>query len=448
MSFSNEDTAQGIELTSNLEDSVDDRRPFIHHGSDSDDFDEKTHPSNSNAETTHGGHHGAGAPGSATDMQVAVNTIISFVGAGLLGISDAFRQSGWLLGSITLCVVSALNVYSMLRLPKVRNKLQHSKVELENSDDEHLPEQTGPQDYGGLSRAILGERGGKFVNICLIISQIGFATAYIIFIAANFKAEFGLNRGWTCLLCVPGLALLVQARDMKYLAPFSLLADVANLMGLSAVLLEDWEEYTPHNDTIHAIKWEGFLQVVAITLYSMEGVALILSLEQSHQEPARFPRLFKLVLASITIFMAFFGSAGYWAFGDNTQAPITLNLTGTVTATFVRMALCLALYFTYPIMMFPVWSIVSDSRWRVPIVVVTAVIAWTVPDFGKFLGLVGSSICTLLGFILPCYFHVKTCEMPPWQQYLDYFLIGSGSIFAVVGTLQSFYKLFEGEELD
>jgi Transmembrane amino acid transporter protein len=62
-------------------------------------------------------------PGMASNAQVAVNIIISFVGAGLLGIPDAFRSSGWALGSVALCTVSALNVYAMLLLVQVQQKL-------------------------------------------------------------------------------------------------------------------------------------------------------------------------------------------------------------------------------------------------------------------------------------------------------------------------------------
>jgi hypothetical protein len=56
--------------------------------------------------------------------------------------------------------------------------------------------------------------------------------------------------------------------------------------------------------------------------------------------------LFKTKLTGITLFMAVFGSAGYWAFGDDTKAPITLNLGNHWAATFVKCALCLGLYFT------------------------------------------------------------------------------------------------------
>ena len=165
--------------------------------------------------------------------------------------------------------------------------------------------------------------------------------------------------------------------------------------------------------------------------------------------------------------MAIFGTAGYIAFGEETLSPISLNLKGE-SAAFVQMALCLAIYLTYPIMMFPVSDVLenlflSDNKLpprtycpsrslRICIVLMTATIAYTIPNFGKFLELVGASICTLLGFILPCIFHIKVfgrTELKTWEYLLDMALIILGSFFGLIGTYDAILKLMEvddGEE--
>lgn len=401
-----------------------------------------------------GGHGGsAAAAGTATVPQVATNIIISFLGAGILGVPDAFRRSGWLLGSVSMLAVSALNVYAMLLLPQVKRALvltkQHDKC----------------SSYGDLGRCILGARGETFVNLCLGISQAGFATAYIIFISANLYSIAQIPRAVSCAACVPGLILLVQFRDMKRLSPFSLMANFANFAALSAVVYQDYESflsYDPlqHNKPIRAVNFDGLLYVIAITIYSMEGVGLVLSLESSCKDQSGFPWLLRGMLTFITSFMVFFGSAGYLAFGDQTVAPITLNLVNHFwAATFVKLGLGLGLYFTYPIMMFPIWSIaeslssrVNDDQiarvgFRSALVTLSAIVAYAVPDFGKFLSLVGSSICTILGFILPCYFHwaVFKGDSPLWQISLNWLLIVGGAAFGILGTYHSFLALFRGE---
>jgi solute carrier family 36 (proton-coupled amino acid transporter) len=195
----------------------------------------------------------------------------------------------------------------------------------------------------------------------------------------------------------------------------------------------------------------------------MEGVGLILSLKASCKKQETFSHILMVTLTVISLFMVVFGSAGYWAFGNGTLAPITLNMTSHWSATFVKCSLCLGLYLTYPIMMFPIWTICENSHpifsqstangrrnqiWmRASLVVISALVAYGVPSFGKFLSLVGSSICTLLGFVFPMYFHLYVLgkELPIWQKALDIFLLSGGFSFGVMGTWQSLVAMMQGE---
>lgn len=411
-------------------------------------------------EPSHSHHHGVPPPGTANTVQMIINIIISFVGAGLLGQPHAFMKSGWLLGGFCLLGVSAINVYAMLLMCAVQAALLKRYTHREVAS------------YADIGRVILGPRGERVVILCLGISQAGFATAYIIFIAANLYSIAQWSRFWVCLACIPGLVGLVQFQDLSSLSYFSLLANVANFCALSAVLFQDYKHYEPHNDTIHAIQWSGMLYVVAITIYSMEGVGLILSLQASYKEPQKFAWLLSVTLGVISLFMVLFGAAGYWAFGLDTQAPITLNLVVSASsqqpsswfgaATFVKLALCLGLYLTYPIMMFPIWNIwetwqpqlQTDSQrrylMRASVVVASATVAFLVPNFGKFLSLVGSSICTLLGFIFPPWFHLAVLgkELPMWQYILDIVVLMGGCIFAILGTYQSVVAMASGDDVE
>ena len=390
-----------------------------------------------------GDHHGAGSPGSAATPQVIVNIIISFVGAGLLAVPNALSQSGWLLGTVTLLTVSALNIYAMLCLPQVQVLLQ-----------KRHPTET-IQSYGDLGRVILGKRGEQVIFVCLGISQAGFATAYIIFIAANLRSIYGWSRLAICAGCVPGLMGLVQFKELSSLSPFSLLANTANFCALSAVLFQDYENYTPHNDSIHKANPEGILQVIAITIYSMEGVGLVLSLKSSCKRPQDFSFLLIATLSVISVFMVVFGSAGYWAFGSVTAAPITLNMANTWSAGFVKCALCLGLYLTFPVMMFPIWNIVEYPDMpakrrkilRCSIVMCSATVAYLIPNFGKFLALVGASICTLLGFVFPSYFHLYAVgkDLPLREKALDIFLLVGGLSFGSFKTFHSIKDMLAGE---
>lgn len=110
-------------------------------------------------------------------------------------------------------------------------------------------------------------------------------------------------------------------------------------------------------------------------------------------------------------------------------------------------------------MMYPIWSIAESMSvyvreedivrvvFRTAVVITSTLVAYSVPDFGKFLSLVGSSLCTILGFILPTYFHLKILgdESPAWQIALNYFLLIGGALFGFLGTLTSFIAMMNGE---
>jgi proton-coupled amino acid transporter len=388
--------------------------------------------------------HGEFGVGNSSQLQVAVNIFISFVGCGMLGMPFAFKQSGWILGILTLGSMSALNVYAMLLIVSTRKKLESQG-------------HTDIFGYGDVGRLISGRMGQKVVDVALVISQMGFATAYIIFIAANLNDIYGVHRAYVCFGCVPILAILVQIQNMKHLSPFSLVADVANLTGLCAVMFQDFTSYKISHEAVVACNYSNILYIASVSLYALEGVGLVLPLESSCADRNVFPSLLRKTIFGITSLMAIFGCFGYFAFGSDTEAPITLNLEGS-WATVVKLALCVGLYLTFPVMLFPVNEVMEDfvlsdgprphRPCRTSVVLLSAFIAYIMPDFGKFLSLVGASICSLLGLILPGYFHLRAyekSEMKLWQLYLDYFLIIFGIAFGLFGTYDSFVSILNDD---
>jgi len=83
---------------------------------------------------------------------------------------------------------------------------------------------------------------------------------------------------------------------------------------------------------------------------------------------------------------------------------------------------------------------------RALVVLLTSLVAYAVPSFGKFLGLLGSSICMVLGFLAPSYFHLKVferSELSMLEWLMDWGLIFIGSIMGVIGTYNSFLDLLD-----
>ncbi|KAJ8499448.1 hypothetical protein OPV22_010000 [Ensete ventricosum] len=150
------------------------------------------------------------------------------------------------------------------------------------------------------------------------------------------------------------------------------------------------------------------------------------------------------------------------SYGNETKDIITLNLPNNWSAIAVKAGLCIALAFTFPIMMHPINEIIEtrlkSSRWfqklshtflcaewlglhgsRILVLVVLSMLASFVPGFGNFVSFVGSTVCALLSFVLPAMFHLTILgsEMRFWQRILDYCIILVGLAFAGYGTLNT-----------
>ena len=133
----------------------------------------------------------------------------------------------------------------------------------------------------------------------------------------------------------------------------------------------------------------------------------------------------------MTALYILFGVCGYLSFGPDTHSIITLNLPQGPMPMMVKGCLCFSLYFTYPIMMFPVGTEMifqtkiiflflitiltsllveilerrfgtANDYWKGNVlrgtcVLISAVTVTIIPDFSTIMVLIGATCCSLLG---------------------------------------------------
>jgi solute carrier family 32 (vesicular inhibitory amino acid transporter) len=73
---------------------------------------------------------------------------------------------------------------------------------------------------------------------------------------------------------------------------------------------------------------------------------------------------------------------------------------------------------------------------RVSVTITLVIIAIIFPSFDRIMTLMGSVACFTICVILPLGFHLKLFgkEIPKWERYLDWGLIGISSVMALVST--------------
>ncbi|TYZ66776.1 hypothetical protein PybrP1_003413 [[Pythium] brassicae (nom. inval.)] len=342
----------------------------------------------------------------ASDARTFASAIISFLGAGVLGFPFAFKQSGVLLGLALLLLVGTYQLEARgLRVAT----------------------------YGDIGRAAFGRYGQALVNIALVVSQMGFGVAYIIFIASNAHSYFSVPKEAVVLVCLPFLIGFSLLPHIKQLAWVALAADVMNFTGLAIVYAMDFSlinlsASTSSGSPLQQVHWLGATAGIpfffGIASYCFSAVGMVLPLEKGMLHKSHFPRILTLTVVVIGSVYASFGVAGYLAFGESTEDVLTLNLQGHGgLATSVKLFFCAGLFFAYPMMLFPVFDLLQPAvlklvgagrhaeakrvAFRSAFVLLTAAIAAGVPDFAVFISFLGSTCCSLLGFVLPVVFYLR-----------------------------------------
>ena len=95
------------------------------------------------------------------------------------------------------------------------------------------------KNFSGLGTYAFGTWGRSIVDFALVSSQIGFSTAYLIFIGSNVHSALNLEKfseNAIILIASTLLLPLVWLKEVKKLAFTSLLADGAILFGLVTVI--------------------------------------------------------------------------------------------------------------------------------------------------------------------------------------------------------------------
>lgn len=350
--------------------------------------------------------------------------------------------------------------------------------------------------YGDLMFHTFGAAGRITVDVLLALSTVACGISYFTFICENLASIAESIEGsslsvnipaidssndrvaqlqrligafsWTsksvyaCML-FPLEVALAAIPSITYLAPLSTLADAVNFCGLGAVMVTDVLSITARGfQSVTAI---GNLMAVpsafGVGIYAFQSAGMMIPIEIAMEKPSKLGAVLGYAFILSGIVYAVFASLGYMAFGEETQQIITLNLQEGMVASLVKGALCVGIFFAFPLMLNPMCEVIErrfsgrkHSVWLRGLLVGTiCVLAMEVKHFTDFLSLAGSSISSLLGFIIPAAVHLKVIKasksddaeadrpVPTFQIAANYVLILFGLVFGVAGTVNSFLNL-------
>lgn len=385
----------------------------------------------------------------ATTTKAVLLLLKSFVGTGVLFLPKAYLNGGLLFSSIALTLAALLSYWCFLLLIKSRVAV-------------------GISSFGDIGGALYGDRMRQIILFSIVLSQIGFASAYIVFTSENLQALILSLTNQKTLLNIETLIFLQfliflplsMVRNIAKLSGTALIADFFILLGL--VYLYYWGGLTIARNGVADVKlfnpndWTLF---IGTAIFTFEGIGLIIPIQESMKKPQQFGPTLAGVMIGITVIFVSMGAISYAAYGSSVQTVVILNLPqDSKFVNGVQGLYSLAILLSTPIQLFPAIRILENGifvksgkhdttiKWqknvfRFFLVFLTAFVAWGgADDLDKFVALVGSFACIPLVYVYPPLLHLKSVAKTPFEKISDILITIMGlscMIYTTWGTISS-----------
>ena len=352
-------------------------------------------------------------------MGAALLLLKSFVGTGVLFLPKAYLNGGMLFSNLVLSFVAALSYYCFVLLVNTRLKVDGS--------------------FGDIGGILYGNWMRTTILVSIVLSQIGFVAAYIVFTSENLQAFILAVSDCKTKIGVPWLILM----QMAIFLPFSLLRDISKL-GFTALIADAFILigllYLYYYDILTIIHQHGVADIVnfnprdwtlfiGTAIFTFEGIGLIIPIQESMKNQKNFPSVLGIVMIIITVVFISMGALSYAAYGSATETVVILNLPqDDKLVNGVQFLYSLAILLSTPLQIFPAIKITENElftksgkynpsiKWqknafRFGVVTLCALIAWLgANDLDKFVAVVGSFACVPLVYIYPvCHLQLHVC---------------------------------------
>uniref|UniRef100_H0VF53 Solute carrier family 36 member 3 n=1 Tax=Cavia porcellus TaxID=10141 RepID=H0VF53_CAVPO len=407
--------------------------------------------------------------------QALIHLLKCSIGTGLLGLPLAVKNAGLLVGPVSLLAIGILTVHCMVIL---LNCAHHLTQRLQKTFMNYG--ETTMYSLENCSSSWLRTHSvwGRYtVSSLLIITQLGFCSVYFMFMADNLQqiVEEAHIISNTCqprkilvltpildirvymLTILPFLIMLAFIQNLKVLSIFSTLANITTLGSMALIFEYIVQIPYPINLPLMA-NWKTFLLFFGTTIFTFEGVGMVLPLKNQMKNPQKFSFVLYLGMSLVIFLYICLGTLGYMKFGPDTQASITLNLPNCWLYQSVKVMYSIGIFFTYAlqfhvpaeiIIPFAIsqvsesWALPVDLSVRTALVCLTCVSAILIPRLDLVISLVGSVSSSALALIIPPLLEIITFypeDMSCVTIAKDIMISMLGLLGCILGTYQALYE--------
>ncbi|KAL0810389.1 hypothetical protein ABMA28_010534, partial [Loxostege sticticalis] len=358
-------------------------------------------------------------------LESASHIVKGCLGAGIMSIHEGYMNGGlWaslgttaVIGLVVpyvmyMLVISAQKLYVRLRIPR-----------LTYPDLGEVAVATGP--WPSLRRFSKAFRYS--IDICLFIELFGTCCVYQIMMAQTLKQVLeSVSAGaknWNMPIRIYILIVLVPVfflcmiRSLKFLAPFSLFADM--LIGICVItsMYYSISRAVDVYDRPAYKSFPGLMNFVGVLLYSIDGVGIVLPVENNMQQPKNFKYVLCLGWTIIMFSVTLTGFFGYLGWGEECKSPITTHMPLETFTIILQFLICTVLTVTFAVSFYVpfriVWRYIGrrykryrgswESFYRGLLTIAVTILAVAYPNMIRIMIFLGNFFLAFIAFIFPAF---------------------------------------------
>ncbi|KAL0852168.1 hypothetical protein ABMA28_000403 [Loxostege sticticalis] len=370
-----------------------------------------------------------------SNMDTLTHLLKASLGTGILAMPMAFKNAGLVSGIFFTILVAVVCTHCSYVLVKCAHVL-YKKTRRTNMTFPEVGEAALANGPEGLRRYAYSFR--IFILVSLFATYFGTCSVYTVIVARNILQVVAYHMGkeeeeveiriFIIALLLP-LIFMSWVRNLKYLAPISMIANVFMGLGLGITFYYLVGTGELKTDKIKDMlfkppgEWAEFF---SLSIFAMEAIGVVMPLENAMKTPRAmlgFCGVLNKGMSGVTLVYILLGFLGYLRFGETVSDSITLDLDKTlIPAQIVKIAIAIAVFCTYGLQFFVcieiMWNGIKDKFTKRPdladyitrtiMVTVCVLLAVAVPTIGPFMGVIGAFCFSILGLIAPAFIEVIT----------------------------------------
>ncbi|CAH0717462.1 unnamed protein product, partial [Brenthis ino] len=353
-----------------------------------------------------------------------IHLLKACLGSGILAMPAAFKNAGLVTGLIGTLIAGIICTHTVHLVVKISQELcvEAKKPSMGFAETCGASFAFGPKrlrHWSGFVKTL--------IDFSMTLTYLSVLCVYIVFIGSSVKEvievyypEYNFPIQIYCCMTFVPLVLICQVRNLKYLVPFSMIANIFIVIVFGVTMYYMFMDLPPMSEremVASVSQWPLFLSTV---IFAMEGIGVVMPIENEMAKPQQFlgcPGVLNVSMVIVITLYAIFGFFGYLQFGDEVKGSITLNLPqDSWVAQGAKLLMALVIYLSFGLQFYVPMEMIQrlllqkyskkyenlvqiSIRTFIAILVVAVAVAF--PNLELVISLVGAIFFSTLGLLIP-----------------------------------------------